>query len=203
MNPRDEKRGANGPTSRGAFPGEKAEQSFDPERAAAIKDTQERIAFIVDLMSDVHYLRRTTVRALAIAWGISTHRVDQLSQSAAAVLRAAIGGFEPIRTRCILGITRIHEETFERARNTDDDFTAAKMYEVSLKATEGMLAFTSHEFNEHLSTMKEKRDAEKHTRDMKDGPSLGGGPAVQVILNRGPVDEDGAPKPDEPCSKSS
>lgn len=50
---------------------------------------------------------------------------------------------------------------------------------------------------------REKREAERHARDMKNGPNANQGPAIQVILNRGPVDEDGVPLPDPTCSKSS
>lgn len=191
-----------GPSARGPLPGERSQQHVDREHAAKLKKVQDRIAYIVDLMSDLHYLKRTTVRELAIVWGLSTNRIDQMVQSAAAVLRAALGGFEPIRTKCILGITRIHEETFSRAQETEDDFAAAKLYEVALKATDGMLAFTAREFDENLSTMKERRDAEKHARDMRDGPQPSSGPAVQVIVNRGAVDDDGVPVPDDTCSKS-
>lgn len=195
--------GALGPSARGRLPGERAEQSVDREYAAKLTKTQDRIDYIVDLMSDLHYLRRVTVRELAIAWGLSTNRVDQLAQSAAAVMRKALGGFDPIRTKCILGITRIHEETFDLAQQTEDPIAAAKLFEVALKATEGMLAFTSTEFTENLSALREKREAAKHDRDMRAFPQANTGPAIQVIVNRGPVDDDGAPLPDEPCSKSS
>lgn len=46
------------------------------------------------------------------------------------------------------------------------------------------------------------RDVEKHARDMRDGPQPSSGPAVQVIVNRGAVDDDGVPVPDDTCSKS-
>lgn len=163
--PRRVKRGAKG---RRAFQEEVNTPSIDAAYAATLETKQERVEYLADLMAAGNYVTRKTARELAEAWELAVVTVEhEYCAHAATLLRASLGAMESLQTRCVATMDRINAECLKFGRELEDDpLAAAKFYEVALQATVGMLAFTSTEFDHELSRQKEKRDAEKHARDM-------------------------------------
>lgn len=141
---------------------------MDAALAASLGSKQERVEYIADLMANCQYITRKTPRELATIWGLAFVTVEHdYVQHAATLLRASLGTMESLQNRCVATMDRINAECLKFGRALEEDpLAAAKFYEVALQATVGMLAFTSTNFDHELARSKEKRDVEKHAREM-------------------------------------
>lgn len=78
-------------------------------RAVTWKDrtqTEQRIALIVDLMATNEWVRGETAPMLAKDWGVTVHRVEQLSAEASRIVRRSVG--DPKEIKKIL-LTNLHQ----------------------------------------------------------------------------------------------
>ncbi len=204
--PRQERKPRRGARSRSAFVAWDGDApTIDKARAEMCTDPQGRAEYIAELISGNRFIHHRTKRELLVVWSdIKVDRLNQLCTHGAVLARSQLGKspmleaialntIEAVRAQCL------HIGDVEHRAGGEFAF---KWFELALQASQSLLAFRDAQFDRWLAKHKERRDVERHTRDMKDSPQPGAGPAVQVIINRGPVDEDGAPLPDESCSKS-
>lgn len=134
--------------------------TVDVERARALTTPQDRIEYIADLMSEGRYVTRRTCRELRAVWELSVPRIDQMRESAAAVMRASLGKSDELRAKALATIDAIRTEALSRGRDDESEFSF-KWYEVAMNASSAMLGFTNREHDEAVEQKK------------LDGPAIG------------------------------
>lgn len=131
--------------------------TINPEVASSLKDPQDRIEYIADLMAEGRYVTRRTCRELREVWGLSVQRINQMRESAAAVMRASLGHGDELRTKTLATIDMIRTEALQRGREDPGDMSF-KWYEVALNASAAMLGFVNREVDERVDNEKRSKE---------------------------------------------
>lgn len=137
--------------------------TIDVERARRLTTPQDRIEYIADLMADGRYITRRTCRELRDVWELSIPRIDQLRESAAAVMRASLGHGDELRAKALATIDTIRTEALTRGRD-DDGLMSFKWYEVAMNASAAMLGFTNREHDEAVEQKKNDGPTQTETK---------------------------------------
>lgn len=77
---------------------------------------QERIRAIAHLLARGEYHRPTTTQALALEWGVSEKRVENMASEAANLVRMCMGDDTQIKNELIATLRAIAIDCFERGR---------------------------------------------------------------------------------------
>lgn len=147
------------------------EPLVDEKRARRLKDPQARIEYMAELLAEQKWFGRRSERELERIWKLSTARIQQMRESAAAVNRSALGGHKEIQTLALMMLRNVG--VVSTRKMLEKGQFAFKWGELAVRTAEGYLAFTSREFDERLARRKDGRDAERHERDMRQGVTTG------------------------------
>lgn len=157
--------------ARGAYPDEGP--TIDHDRARALTSKQPRIEYIADLMARGQYVTRRTAHELAEVWGLQFRTIQgEYVGAAAAVMRASLGSAEELRTSALCTLEHVRTRCASIAREAlakRKEHVAARFFEVSIQAANGLLSFASRDFDERAALAREARDVEKHQKAMGPG----------------------------------
>lgn len=145
------------------------EATVDAARAAECDDPQSRIEFIAEVMARGQYIHFRTRRELARVWtDIGPDRLSQLITQAATLVRASLGNHKDLQVEALNTMQLVRQQCLhhgEEAYEAGSDF-AFKWFEIAGQMAQGMLAWTDSRFDRALAQRRERRDAEKHAREM-------------------------------------